>query len=871
MHRKTNGGSPVPPNAPASGFLASVARRLSSHWKRSLAAAVGVLVLLVLAAGAGGKGSDDYSIPGTESQQAVDLFKAHSPAFGGADSTLVFTVDKGKVSDPAPRAAIEGALAKVRELDGVKLAASPFESGGQVSENGRLAAVDVRYSTDPSKIEKKDGEALIKAGETAEPAVQVEARGYLVDMASEQSAPVGELIGVLIAIVLLTLLFRSGAAMAATLIGALTGVIAGQILLAALAAPLGLPSFAAVIAVMLGLGAGIDYSLLIMARYREQRAAGDNVPDAAARAAATSGAAVVAAGVIVMVAIAGLLVVGVPYIGKMGLGAAIAIAVVVVAALTVLPIMMGAFGRKLVPKKPEHVQASPAFTRWGEIVTRRPWASIAAGVVLLLVIAFPVTGMRLGQPDDGNQAKSHTQRVAYDQLTEAFGPGSNGPFLLAVDTPKGAPETAQQLNALQQAVADTPGVATAAPPSISADGEMATIFAIPATAPQDARTSNLLDTLRQDVIPKATAGTPLKVYVGGSLAVLEDTTDRVASRLPLFIFVVIGLSVLLLVMAFRSLWIPLVSALFNLLSVAAAYGVVVAVFQEGIGASLIGADSGVPIISFLPVMLFAILFGLSMDYNVFLLSRIHEAYDEGDRPRASVIHGMGRIDVDIPAACLLCADDLEALVDEDVVRPVDADDVDVVLAVAQQHDTVDGASWVGGHRSGLGLVRCCSGDDLARPGGEARRDLTDLRGRARLTLLERDDLPGRSRGRRRRAAARTRVGDRDAADRDRDCRGAGSDVSGELAPARNPVLEGHGGPSLAFVERWLIHCATRASTLPVMTLGTSCEDPERLCADCCSREVATRRGSCGHLVAALDGGAAPVGCEGRAGDVAGVW
>jgi RND superfamily putative drug exporter len=339
-------------------FLASVARSLSSHWKRSLAAAVGVLVLLVVAAGAGGKAADDYSLPGTESQQAVDLFKAHSPAFGGADSTLVFTVDAGKVSDPAPKAAIEGALTKVRRLGGVKLAASPFDAGGQISEDGRLAAVDVRYSTDPSKIEKKDGKALIATAETAEPAVQVEERGALVDLAAEQSAPVGELIGVLIAIVLLTVLFRSAWAMGATLIGALIGVAAGQILLAALAKPLGLPSFAAVIAVMLGLGAGIDYSLLIIGRYREQRAAGDDVKDAAARAAATSGAAVVAAGVIVMVAIAGLLVVGVPYIGKMGLGAAIAVGAVVVSALTILPIMMGAFGRKLVPKKPEHSRGS---------------------------------------------------------------------------------------------------------------------------------------------------------------------------------------------------------------------------------------------------------------------------------------------------------------------------------------------------------------------------------------------------------------------------------------------------------------------------------------------------------------------------------
>ena len=638
-----------------SQLLARIARNLSSHWKRSLAAAIAVLVLLALVAGASEGASDDFTLPGTESQEAIDLFQAHSPAFGGADSTLVFTVDEGQITDPEPRAAIDEALAEVRELEGVDLALSPFDQGGQISEDGTLAAVDVRYSTDPGDIKKEDGEALIAAGETAEPAVQVEARGLLIDLAAEQEAPVGEIVGVLIAIVLLTLLFRSGAATAATLIGALTGVAAGQILLAAVSAPLGLPTFAAFLAVMIGLGAGIDYALLIIGRYREQRAAGDGVGDAAARAAATSGTAVVTAGLIVMVAIAGLLVVGVPYIGKMGLGAAIAIAAVVVSALTILPIMMGIFGRRLIPKKPEHVQVSPAFTRWGEFVTRRPWASIAAGVVVLLIFAFPVIDMRIGQPDDGNQAESRTQRVAYDQLTAAFGVGSNGPFLLAVDTPNGAPETEAQLEDLRQAVAETEGIVAVPPAAPSEDGEMATIFAIPATAPQDAETSALLDRLRADVIPAATAGTPLEVYVGGNVAVFEDTSDKVSSRLPVFIAVVIGLSVLLLMLAFRSLWIPLVSAVFNLLSVAAAYGVVVAVFQEGVGANLIGAESGVPIISFLPVMLFAILFGLSMDYNVFLLSRIHEAYKEGDGPRESVIHGMGRIGKVVVFAGLIMA------------------------------------------------------------------------------------------------------------------------------------------------------------------------------------------------------------------------
>ena len=639
-----------------SSLLARLARTLTHHWKRSLAAAILVLFLLGAAAGAGGPVADDFEVPGAESQQALDLFRAHSPALAGADATLVFTVDDGKISDPAHREAIAGALEQVSKLKGVDQVPDPFAAdSGAISSDERLASVDVRYTTEVSDLEKEDGVALLDAARTAEPDVDVAARGWPVDLASEQTLPIGELVGIAIAIVLLTLLFRSGSAMAATLVGALLGVAVGQLLLTALASPLGLPAFASVLAMMLGLGAGIDYSLLIIGRYREQVVAGDSPRDASAKAAATSGASVLAAGLIVMVAIAGLLVIGIPFIGKLGLAAAIAVGAVVVSALTVLPTMIGALKRWLKPRKPEHVRPSPGFARWGERVTARPWLAIAGGVILLLILAFPVTQMRLGLPDDGNQPESRTQRVAYDELSAAFGAGSTGPFLIAVDTPKGAADTEQQLTALQDAVEKTPGVDSVAPAEISEDGEMATLFAIPTTAPQDAKTSDLLERLRADVIPQATSGTPLKAYVGGNTAFFEDFSDKVAARLPLFIGVVIGLSVLLLIAAFRSLLIPLVSAVFNLLSITAAYGVVVAVFQEGVGASLIGADGGVPIVSFLPVMMFAILFGLSMDYNVFLLSRVHEAYNEGDSPRESVIHGMGRIGKVILFAGLIMA------------------------------------------------------------------------------------------------------------------------------------------------------------------------------------------------------------------------
>jgi RND superfamily putative drug exporter len=625
-----------------SSFLARIARALTTHWKRSLAfALLTVIVLGGIAGTVGGTPADNFEIPGTESQKATDLFRAHAPALAGVDATVVFSTADGTLTAPEQRAAIERALTDVRRLEGVVEVGDPFQ---QISQDERIASADVRYDLDFGDVEAENGRDLEKTVDEAldGSGVDAEMRGVVIDVASEQEAPVGELIGVAIAIVLLTLLFRSGAAMAATLVGALLGVMFGQIVLAVLAKPLGLPQFATTIAVMLGLGAGIDYALLIIGRYREQVAAGDSPEAASGKAAATAGSAVVAAGLIVMVAIAGLLVIGIPLIGKLGIGSAIGVAAVVVSSLTILPIMMGALKKRLRPKKPEHVLPSRAFERWGTLITTRPWLSIFLGGAVLVALAIPVTGMRLGQPDDGNQPDSKTQRKAYDQLATAFGPGSNGPFFIAIDLQRGVDRRAD-IERLETALRGADGVASVTPAAPSRDGEMATIFLVPRTSPQDERTDELVDTLRDSVIPQAVGDTGLPVYVGGQVPGFKDFSSKVSARLPLFIAVVIGLSVLLLMAAFRSVWIPLVSAVFNLLSIGAAYGIITLVFQRGVGASLIGADSDVPIVSFVPVMMFAILFGLSMDYNVFLLSRMREAYHEGDRPRESVIHGVSRI------------------------------------------------------------------------------------------------------------------------------------------------------------------------------------------------------------------------------------
>jgi len=631
-----------------SDLLARFARSITGHWKRALIVGVVALAaLFVLAGTAQDPPPDDFNIPGTESQKATDLFEAAGQDVAGISSTVVFNTGTGKLTEPGRKAAIEQSLADIKKLPDVVSVGDPFDPRQPaVSPDGRIATAEVYYSPDLEfgDITKQQGKDLESAAGTAETdGVMVSLRGIVVDLASEQDAPVGELIGIAIAIVLLTFLFRSGAAMGATIVGALIGVMVGQILLVVLAAPIGLPEFAATIAVMLGLGAGIDYSLLLMGRFREQLAAGDSVRDASAKSAATAGSAVVAAGLIVMVAIAGLLVIGIPLIGKLGIGAAIGVAAVVVSALTVLPTMMGAFQKRLRPKKIAHVKPSEGFTRWGTRVTERPWLSIIFGVIVLVIFAFPMTHLRLGQPDDGNQPEGKTQRTAYDLVSEGFGAGQNGPFFLAVEIPPGDSNAKAQLQTLADDLEKAPGVESVFLPPVKEGASTAVINLIPTTAPQEKATSDLLENLRMNVIPDATEGTPLKAYVGGQTAGFEDFSDKVSDRLPLFIAVVIGLSVLLLMMAFRSLWIPLVSAIFNLLSVGAAYGVIVAVFQDGIGASLIGVDSGVPILSFIPVMIFAILFGLSMDYNVFLLSRIHEAYNGGDSPRQSVIVGLSRI------------------------------------------------------------------------------------------------------------------------------------------------------------------------------------------------------------------------------------
>jgi putative drug exporter of the RND superfamily len=651
-------------------FLGNLAAWAAEHWRRSLAIVAVVLVAIgVAASAAGGSFVDDFRTPGTQSQAAMDVLDERFPTAAGDTANVVFAVESGTLREPERRAAIERTVEEIGAQPHVTGAPSPFARGsGQLSEDGRIAYVPVQYDDTAPSLGEAPGQRLEQVAEIGEQAgIEVSRNGAIVDQAEQAMAPIGELIGVAVAMIVLTLVFRSVAAMALTLISALIALAGGLLLLQFGSAFADFPSFAPTLGVMLGLGAGIDYALLIVGRYREQLASGDSVGHSARVANATSGTSVVAAGAIVVVAITGLLATGIPFVGRMGIGSAIVIAMVAVGAVTVLPTLMGAFARRLRPKRPEHVEPSRRFGRWGGLVTRRPVAATIVGGLLLVLLATPFASLRLGQPDDGNDSQGSTTRVAYDRLAEGFGPGFNGPLVLAATTPSDGSGQAT-LSRVERAVAADRDVAVVSPAERSPDGDAAVLNVIPKSSPQDERTTELVERLRDEVLPAATRGSQVDVYVGGATATLQDLADKIASRLPIFIAMVVGLSVLLLMAVFRSLWVPLVSAVFNLLSIAAAYGVVVLVFQEGVGSSLLGVDGEVPIVSFVPLFMFAILFGLSMDYNVFLQSRIREEYLGGAGPKESVVRAMSRVGKLILAAgAIMTSVFLGFVTDPDVV------------------------------------------------------------------------------------------------------------------------------------------------------------------------------------------------------------
>jgi RND superfamily putative drug exporter len=481
----------------------------------------------------------------------------------------------------------------------------------------------------------------------AEPAngsdVQVEAGGQLGSKISKPEAHTSELIGIAAAMVILLLVFGTVSAMALPIAVAIFGVFTGLGLVSLFGHAVSVPDVAPTVATMIGLGVGIDYSLFIVTRARSARHDGMSKEDAIGHAAATSGSAVAFAGATVVIALLSLAVSGLSLITVLGQASAIVVIVAVLASMTLLPALLGLCGDGIErlrvgrDRRPTLGHSKP-WQRFGEQLARRRGLATVLSIAVLLVVAAPVTKLTLGITDQSSSPSSTTSRQAYDLLSEGFGSGSNGPLLVTADlgsqkaTGAGDPRLVQ----LHDGLASADGVAAVSDPQVSKDGSAAMISVIPAEGPAADSTKALVDEVRTDVIPAS----GVEAHVGGSTAQLLDLADRIGERLPLIIAVVVGLSMLLLLIAFRSVIAPIQAAVVNLLSVGAAYGIVTAVFQEGHGATLIGLDGSIPIVSYVPMMMFAILFGLSMDYQVFLLSRVREEIDAGKSPRDAVVAGL---------------------------------------------------------------------------------------------------------------------------------------------------------------------------------------------------------------------------------------
>ncbi|MEW2358010.1 MMPL family transporter [Spirillospora sp. NPDC029432] len=598
-----------------------------------------VLVLVAITVGSQAAGSDyrnDFSLPGTQSQRAAELLKAHGAPQAG-DALQVVVQARDGVRSPAVERSLRAALGEIGGLPSVAGVRLPYDDPGAVSRDGTIGYATVTLTGKAESVPKEDVKAIMDAASAAEaPGMRVEIGGEAV-RGAEEGGGGAEGAGMLAAVVILVLLFGSLLAAALPLVTALfaVGGAMGLIVLASRVATVA--DFTPPIMMLVGLGVGVDYALLIFYRYRHELLAGAGPREATARALDAAGRTVFVAGCTVIIALLGLVVLGLGALQGVALAVALTVLVTMLASLTLLPALLGIFGGRIertVRKRAARSRREPGagWRRLAEAVQRRPVPALAVAVLALLALSAPALDMRLGFADAGNDPESSTGRQAYDLLAEGFGPGVNGPLIVVGEG--GAAAGAR----LRSALAGTDGVAWATPPIPSGDGRIHTVLVIPETAPQDERTAELVHTLREDVLPPG-------AVVGGSTAAALDFSETVSERLPLFAAVVVGLSSLLLLVVFRSLLIPVKAAVLNLLGIGAALGVITAVFQFG----WFGVPAG-PVEAFIPVMIFAIVFGLSMDYEVFLLSRIHEEWVRTRDPAAAVREGLAATGQVITAA-----------------------------------------------------------------------------------------------------------------------------------------------------------------------------------------------------------------------------
>ncbi|WP_089101631.1 MMPL family transporter [Streptomyces hyaluromycini] len=604
---------------------------------------------------------DTGSMPGIESQRAYDLLQKRFPGASQspnqATARIVFVAPSGqKLTSAANRAVIEKLVGEAADSSQVRAAVDPFRAG-TVDKAASTAFATVTYKAASKDLTDATKDNLRKAVDEARHAgLTVDVGGpVLADDAAAGGS--GELIGVVIAAVVLLVTFGSLAAAGLPLLTAVLGVGISTVSIMALGSTLGLSTTSSSLASMLGLAVGIDYALFVVSRYREERGHGHSPQEAAGRAVGTAGSAVVFAGLTVVIALAGLSVVGVPTLTKMGLSAAGAVVVAVLVALTLVPALLGILPNAVLPRRIRKGRDSGARTgdnagtRWARFVQRRPVPVLLASVIGLGVVALPVLDLRLGMPGDESKSTATTERRAYDELADGFGPGFNGPFTVVVDA-KGAKNPRSAAKSVAETISATKGVVSVTPPVFNPAGNTAIFTATASTAPTDEKTKDLVRTIRAER-PAVTAETGATFLVSGTTAINIDVADKMQSALVPYLAVVVGLAFLLLLVVFRSVLVPVKAAFGFLLSVLSALGAVVAVFQWGRLADLIGLQQTGPVMSTMPIMMVGIVFGLAMDYEVFLVSRMREAYTHGERPAEAVVTGFRHSARVVVAAALI--------------------------------------------------------------------------------------------------------------------------------------------------------------------------------------------------------------------------
>ncbi|HWN72170.1 MAG TPA: MMPL family transporter [Solirubrobacterales bacterium] len=607
-----------------------------------------LVVVGIIAGAAGSDFSEEFSLPSSDSKDALDLLENRFPAQAGDTVQIVYKAESG-VEAPAVEQEMEGVFTKVQALPHVSEVSSPYEKGGAaaVSDDGKIAYATAQFNVTTDKL--NDGEVK-KIMDTAQAAggdgLQVELGGSPVEeVRGEEEESSSEMIGVLAAIIVLLISFGSVVAMGLPILTALFALGLGISVITLFTHVFNTAEFAPQLAFMIGLGVGVDYALFILTRFRNGLDEGLDKREAAIAAVDTAGRAVLFAGITVIISLMGMMLLGLPFLYGVATAAAIAVLFTMIAALTLLPALLAIAGnwvnRLRIPglgSGARSIDENSWWFRWSGRIQRRPWVAALASGAVLIALCIPTLSLRLGTNDAGTDPAGTTTREAYDLLAEGFGPGFNGPFVIAAELPKtGNDEALQQL---RTELKGEEGVEEVTDVTLNPNETVGVFQVYPTTSPQSADTTDLLDRIRDDVIPPVEESTGAQIHVGGINAIFEDFGNAIAGKLPLFIGVVVLLSALLLMIVFRSLLVPLKAVLMNLLSIGAAFGLIVAVFQWGWGASLIGVDATGPIISFFPIFLFSIVFGLSMDYEVFLMSRIHEEWERSGDASEAVHRGL---------------------------------------------------------------------------------------------------------------------------------------------------------------------------------------------------------------------------------------